>query len=203
GHAFQRRLMEREQEKEMDTRDRVKEKEELEELRAKIISEGHDNPDAAFQKACAEREEQYRPKLLIKPAERKIPPPAAHVSEEMPPVLPQTPDQPPLPVAPPDSDSDSDGRISDAPPEPVPDINDDSQSRDTFPSAEVTPTPPKRKKYDVKDVFNQDDDDLPQKKKKLPLPGMCVCVCFTAMIYRSCQIRRQYVYFSVAVTTDF
>lgn len=50
GHAFQRRLMEREQEKEMDTRDRVKEKEELEELRNKILSEGHDNPDAAFQK---------------------------------------------------------------------------------------------------------------------------------------------------------
>lgn len=42
--------MEREQEKEMDTRDRVKEKEELEELRNKILSEGHDNPDAAFQK---------------------------------------------------------------------------------------------------------------------------------------------------------
>lgn len=42
--------MEREQEKEMDTRDRVKEKEELEELRAKILAEGHDNPDAAFQK---------------------------------------------------------------------------------------------------------------------------------------------------------
>lgn len=34
----------------MDTRDRVKEKEELEELRNKILSEGHDNPDAAFQK---------------------------------------------------------------------------------------------------------------------------------------------------------
>lgn len=56
--------MEREQEKEMDTRDRVKEKEELEELRAKILAEGHDNPDAAFQKV-GERELQRFLNLCI------------------------------------------------------------------------------------------------------------------------------------------
>lgn len=41
--------MEREHEKEMDTKDRVKEKEELEELKAKILSEGHENPEEAYE----------------------------------------------------------------------------------------------------------------------------------------------------------
>lgn len=31
--------------------------------------------------------------------------------------------------------------------------------------------PPKRKKFDIKDVFNQDDEDMPVKKRRLPLPG--------------------------------
>lgn len=45
-------------------------------------------------------------------------------------------------------------------------------SLDGFMSSEnTTPQQPKRKKLDVKDVFNQDDDDMPAKKKKLPLPG--------------------------------
>lgn len=42
--------------------------------------------------------------------------------------------------------------------------------------ADTTPQQPKRKKFDVKDVFNQDDDDMPAKKKKLPLPGQFLCV---------------------------
>ena len=50
GHAFQRKLIEREHEKESDAKDRAKEKEELEELRSRILSEGHDNPDDIFEK---------------------------------------------------------------------------------------------------------------------------------------------------------
>ena len=34
----------------MDMKDRAKEKEELEELRARIMSEGHSNPDDAYKK---------------------------------------------------------------------------------------------------------------------------------------------------------
>lgn len=73
--------------------------------------------------ACAEREEQYRPKLLVKPAEKKIPPPAPAPVEAQP-ALPQAPEQPPLPSVPAESDSDSDGHMSDAPPEPMPDMED-------------------------------------------------------------------------------
>ena len=87
-------------------------------------------------------------------------------------------EQPPPPLSMPPQDevtnsSDDDGHHSDAMPEPAMEENDvHSQSRDGISSPpHRSPTPPKRKKLDVKDVFNQDDDDLPAKKKKLPLPG--------------------------------
>lgn len=41
--------MNREHEIELDNKDRVKEKEELEELKSKILAEGHDNPEAAYE----------------------------------------------------------------------------------------------------------------------------------------------------------
>ncbi|RXG73203.1 RNA-binding protein 25 [Armadillidium vulgare] len=176
GHAFQRKLIEREHEKEMDTKDRVKEREELEELKAKILSEGHENPEEAYEQARQEREEQYKPKLLLKPPEKPAP-----VSE--PTSRPSSPQsQLPQIASPPQEPSDtnntkeSESEGDDSPPhsdeQPVilpPDEN--SLSRDAFSSAETTPQAPKRKKLDVKDVFNQDDDETPAKKKKLPLPG--------------------------------
>lgn len=96
--------------------------------------------------ACAEREEQYRPKLLVKPAERKpVPPPAPPPAEPQTPELPQSHSElhPPLPSSPiggmrmgaPDSGSDSDGGISDAPPEPMgPDMEENSPSRGEYPT---------------------------------------------------------------------
>lgn len=59
----------------------------------------------------------------MKPAEKKIPPPAPAPVEAQP-ALPQAPEQPPLPSVPAESDSDSDGHMSDAPPEPMPDMED-------------------------------------------------------------------------------
>lgn len=46
GSALARRLKEREKEKEADSRDRQREKEEYEELRRKLMEEGHPDPDA-------------------------------------------------------------------------------------------------------------------------------------------------------------
>jgi len=46
-------LQEREKEIEADARDRQKEKDELEELRNKIYSEEHSDPNAEFERVCA------------------------------------------------------------------------------------------------------------------------------------------------------
>ena len=45
GSALQRRLKEREKEMESDERDRQKEKEEIEEIRRKLLEEGHNDVD--------------------------------------------------------------------------------------------------------------------------------------------------------------
>lgn len=49
----------------MDTRDRQKEKEEIEELKNRIFSGEHEDPNAEFERAKREKEDQYKPKLLI------------------------------------------------------------------------------------------------------------------------------------------
>nr|CAH7737221.1 unnamed protein product [Callosobruchus chinensis]CAH7750829.1 unnamed protein product [Callosobruchus chinensis] len=65
GRELQRRVAERLKEAEQDNKDRLKEKEEIEELKNRIFSGEHDDPNAEFEKAKREREEQYKPKLLI------------------------------------------------------------------------------------------------------------------------------------------
>ena len=46
GSALQRRLNEREKELEADERDRQREREELEDIRKKLMEEGHPDPDS-------------------------------------------------------------------------------------------------------------------------------------------------------------
>lgn len=58
-------MAERVKEAESDGRDRIKEKEEIEELKNKIFSGEFDDPTAEFEKVKKQREEQYKPKLLI------------------------------------------------------------------------------------------------------------------------------------------
>lgn len=50
GRELQRRLAERLKEAESDTRDREKEKDELEELKSKIFSSAYEDPTAEFEK---------------------------------------------------------------------------------------------------------------------------------------------------------
>lgn len=52
GSALQKRLRDREKEMEADERDRKREKEELEEIRQKLLDEGHPNPDAELRRVC-------------------------------------------------------------------------------------------------------------------------------------------------------
>lgn len=50
GSALQKRLRDREKEIEADERDRKREKEELEEIRQRLLAEGHPDPDAELQR---------------------------------------------------------------------------------------------------------------------------------------------------------
>lgn len=50
GSALQKRLRDREKETELDERDRKREKEELEEVRQRLLAEGHPDPDAELQR---------------------------------------------------------------------------------------------------------------------------------------------------------
>lgn len=52
GSALQKRLRDREKEMEADERDRKREKEELEEIRQRLLNEGHPNPDAELRRVC-------------------------------------------------------------------------------------------------------------------------------------------------------
>ena len=53
GSALERRLRERQKEKEADARDRAKEKEEMEEIRRKLLDEGHPDPEAEMAKVSS------------------------------------------------------------------------------------------------------------------------------------------------------
>lgn len=50
GSALQKRLRDREKEMEADERDRKREKEELEEIRRRLLDEGHPDPDAELRR---------------------------------------------------------------------------------------------------------------------------------------------------------
>lgn len=52
GTQLQKRLTDRVKEAEADNRDRQKEKEEIDEIRAKVYSAGHEDPGAEFERVC-------------------------------------------------------------------------------------------------------------------------------------------------------
>uniref|UniRef100_A0A8C6KVU9 RNA binding motif protein 25 n=1 Tax=Nothobranchius furzeri TaxID=105023 RepID=A0A8C6KVU9_NOTFU len=69
GSALQKRLRDREKEIEMDERDRKREKEELEEIRQRLLAEGHPDPDAELQRLEEEAERRQQPPLNLEPEE--------------------------------------------------------------------------------------------------------------------------------------
>ncbi|CAM4726232.1 unnamed protein product [Leuciscus chuanchicus] len=64
GSALQKRLRDREKELELDERDRKREKDELEEIRKRLLAEGHPDPDAELQRIEQEAEKQQQPPPL-------------------------------------------------------------------------------------------------------------------------------------------
>jgi RNA-binding protein 25 len=172
GSKLARRLVEREREAASDAQDRAGGKEEIEELRIQILNEGHSDPSAELERRIAEKDGRKQVEVVDLEAEQ---------SEE-------------IGVSPPSHDyntvpeiiaMDDEDYSRDAPPPLIASDTSPSPKNDTAilapdSAAEVvTPTPqqkqaiiqiqPIRKKIDVKDVFNQDDDDLGSRKKnKLP-----------------------------------
>lgn len=65
GRELQRRLTERLREADSDAKDRNREHEELEELKNKIFSGEYDNPTQEFERLKKQREDLYKPKILI------------------------------------------------------------------------------------------------------------------------------------------
>ncbi|XP_034018025.1 RNA-binding protein 25b [Thalassophryne amazonica] len=69
GSALQKRLRDREKEMEVDERDRKREKEELEEIRQRLLDEGHPDPDAELRRMEEEEEERLRQPPIIQEPE--------------------------------------------------------------------------------------------------------------------------------------
>lgn len=63
GSALQKRLRDREKEVELDERDKKREKDELEEIRQRLLAEGHPDPDAELQRIEQEASRERQPPL--------------------------------------------------------------------------------------------------------------------------------------------
>lgn len=191
GREMERRRAEREREIESDARDRQKEKEELEELKTKIFSEGHSDPTATLKQALYEREQQYKPQILV-PA-----PPVSDAPRSFSPMDVSLPSQPsdvedfplmkevnsttPVSSAPSTPTGPEPKTISSSVASSVIAMEEDSMS--TTNSLSPVPTESdskqgsqgpslvfnKRKKLEIKAVFNADEDDTDTTKKKRKL----------------------------------
>ncbi|XP_074646948.1 RNA-binding protein 25-like isoform X2 [Tubulanus polymorphus] len=162
GSALSRRLKEREKEIEADTRDRQREKEEIEEIRRKLLEEGHPDPEGEVARIEDERNEHLRPRLKLEhePLVSETPKPV--VDEPPPQVIPleevQQPDEEQMeqPRILPEGTLNLVGPMKDA------------ESTSTDSPSEM---PPRKKKMTVSEAFNQDDEEEAEaKRRKLTLP---------------------------------
>ena len=165
GSKLDRRLTEREREAAKDSEDRAREKEEIEELRVQILNEGHADPNAELERRMAELEGRKLVELVDLEAESAndpgVSPPRPDENDDhtVPEVIPMDEDSqsPQAPIQLMDNDKTPENNVNIQIPNPA-----------SKPVASFIQIQPK-KKIDVKDVFNQDDDESgPVKKKKLP-----------------------------------
>lgn len=180
GSALSKRLKDREKEIDADNRDRQREKEELEEIKMRLMEEGAEDVDGEIEKLEQEREEHMRPRLVLVPspitdtkplkaevAELNVqegiifPAPPFHVDEKS-----QT-----------QSDDDDEGDDNDN------DVNmdhvvynnshDDTVENQNEDKHENHDLSGKKKKLTVSDVFSRDGDEsaeqAPKKRKLVPL----------------------------------
>jgi len=157
---LERRLTEREREAAKDAEDRAKEKEEIEELRVQVLNEGHADPNAELERRMAALEGRKHVELvdLADDNDAGVSPPI-HDDHTVPEVIPMEEDSNPEPEP----------MIEEASPSPQEAVAEAELIQQPKPLLQIQPT---KKKIDVKDVFNQDDDDLGSSKRKRlpPLP---------------------------------
>lgn len=172
GSKLERRLGEREREAAKDAEDRAREKEEIEELRVQILNEGHADANAELERRMAALEGRKHVEVVDLEAEQPaivaevgVSPPM-HDDHTVPEVIPMDEDisNPPLESTTPSP------KATESPTKAVEKVE-KQQPPQSKPLLQIQPT---KKKIDVKDVFNQDDDDmgLGKKKKLAPLPPM-------------------------------
>ena len=183
GSRLDRRMAEREREAAKDSEDRAHEKEEIEELRVKILNEGHADPNAELERRMAELEGRKLVEFVdlgVSPPQDNDEAPIIMDDHIVPEVIPMDEDS----VSPaaniqisPDIQMD---HHRDKTPTTTPNttgtgnlgnnvntINLMAAASNNKPASFIQIQP--KKKIDVKDVFNQDDDETgPAKKKKLP-----------------------------------
>ena len=171
GSKLERRLNEREREAAKDAEDRAREKEEIEELRVTILTEGHADPNAELERRMAAMEGRKLVELVDLEAENGGVSPPMHNDHTVPEVIPMDADDHDH-HAPPEMASPSPKAPE---PEPVPDPEPTPPASVPAPASKpIMQIQPTKKKIDVKDVFNQDDDDtgVGRKKKLAPLPTL-------------------------------
>ncbi|KAK3091914.1 hypothetical protein FSP39_023680 [Pinctada imbricata] len=196
GSCLMRRLKEREKEREADTRDRQREKEELDEIKRKLLEEGHPDPEAELEKIEREREEHLKPRLNLNEESSRSPSPkeARETSEAEEEDEPMPEEKPaPLPpnmkatMRPVEASNGASSMSEDNEDSNFPPASEDSQGPMYGPSKEESQklgfsglklgagSPSeggisgKRKKLTIGDVFNQDDDDSGEGAKKRKL----------------------------------
>ncbi|KAI5705533.1 hypothetical protein M8J75_016101 [Diaphorina citri] len=199
GREMQRRLDERIKEMESDAKDRQKEKEELEELRAKIFSSQNKNPDEEFRKVLKARENLYKPRILVEvntsEIQAKLQAREAELEEQRlreekareealrlekaEAELAANADSSAVDGAgvsgPPINQHDSDDDRGHSPGGPSTPMSPDNDSQDVRSSPPPSSTADKKKKkLDVKEVFNNDEDEedsrnSAKKRKLVPL----------------------------------
>jgi len=167
GRELQKRIELREKEIEEDGRDRQKEKDELEAIREKIYNSDLKDPELEFAKVLKAREEMYKPKLLIDVAEKQKDKLKRYEME----IQKEIQKQKTLEVETERLRHVVDKVLTPSPQQPA-----------TPPSVEPQTPPPEfapitqpttmmiKKKMDVKDVFNNDDEELPKSKKRKLVP---------------------------------
>ncbi|XP_050528271.1 RNA-binding protein 25 [Daktulosphaira vitifoliae] len=165
GRELQKRIELREKEIEEDGRDRQKEKDELEAIREKIYNSDYKDPELEFAKVLKAREEMYKPKLLIDVAEKqkdKLKKYEMELEKEI---------QKQKDI---EAEQERNRRENDKTQTPSP------QQLATPHSVEPHTPPPEmvpitttlmiKKRMDVKDVFNNDDEEVPKPKKRKLVP---------------------------------
>lgn len=164
GSKLERRLGERSREAGKDAEDRAREKEEIEELRVQILNEGHADPNAELERRMAELEGRK----LIQVVDLE-PDDAGNEGIGVSPPRPDDDDDHTVPeVIPMEEDSSSpQANIQTQDHENIHHSEQIQQQQQASKPSFIQIQP--KKKLDVKEVFNQDDDDGPAvKKKKLP-----------------------------------